>query len=57
MLACKIDAVADHGIDAVIFDWNHYDDGPFLERPLSRGFFGGLNDLRRFSRACAEIRV
>jgi hypothetical protein len=57
MLACKIDAVADHGIDALIFDWNYYDDGPFLERPLSRGFFGALNNLRRFSRACAEIRV
>ena len=57
MLACKIDAVADHGIDALIFDWNYYDDGSFLERPLSRGFFGALNNLRRSSRACAEIRV
>ena len=57
MLACKIDAAADHGIDAFIFDWNHYDDGPFLSRPLRRGIFGALNNLRRFSRACAEIRV
>jgi hypothetical protein len=57
MLARKIDAAAEHGIDAFIFDWNHYDDGPFLDRPLGRGFFGALNNLRRFSRACAEIRV
>jgi hypothetical protein len=57
MLARKIDAAAEHGIDAVIFDWNHCDDGPSLDRPLGRGFFGALNNLRRFSRACAEIRV
>jgi hypothetical protein len=56
MLARKIDAAADHGIDAVIFYWNHYD-GSSLERPLGRGLLGALNNLRRFSRACAEIRV
>ena len=57
MLARKIDAAAEHGIDAVIFDWNHYDDGPFLERPLGRRLFGALNNLRHFSRGCAEIHV
>jgi hypothetical protein len=57
MLARKIDAAAEHGINAVIFDWNHYDDGPFLVRSLGRGFFGALNNLRRSSPACAEIRV
>lgn len=57
MLACKIDAATDHGINALIFDWNHYDDGSFFERPLGRGCFGALNNLRRFSRGCAEIRV
>jgi len=28
----KIAAAADHGIDAFIFDWYCYDDGPFLDR-------------------------
>ena len=27
-MAQKIDAAADHGIDAFIFDWYYYDDGP-----------------------------
>ena len=30
----KIDAAADHGIDAFIFDWYYYDDEPFLNRCL-----------------------
>ena len=42
----KIDAAADHGIDAFIFDWYHYDDGPFLDRPLDQGFFGASNNDR-----------
>lgn len=40
VMARKIDAAADHGIDAFIFDWYWYDDGPFLERGLDRGFLG-----------------
>ena len=36
-MAQKIDAAADHGIDAFIFDWYYYDDGPFLNRPIDRG--------------------
>ena len=42
----KIAVAADHGIDAFIFDWYHYDDGPFLDRTLERGFFGASNNDR-----------
>ena len=34
----KIAAAADHGIDAFIFDWYYYNDGPFLDRPIDIGF-------------------
>lgn len=46
VMAKKIDAAADHGIDAFIFDWYWYDDGPFLERSLDRGFLGAKNNRR-----------
>ncbi|MEN8229474.1 MAG: glycoside hydrolase family 99-like domain-containing protein [Bacteroidota bacterium] len=42
----KIDAAADHGIDAFIFDWYYYDDGLFLERGIEEGFFGAKNNQR-----------
>jgi hypothetical protein len=42
----KIDAAADHGIDAFIFDWYYYDDGLFLERGIEEGFFGAKNNKR-----------
>ena len=42
----KIAAAADHGIDAFIFDWYYYDDGPFLDRPVDRGFLGARNNAR-----------
>lgn len=42
----KIDAAAGHGIDCFIFDWYWYDDGPFLERGLERGFLGASNAHR-----------
>jgi len=32
----KIDAAADHGIDAFIFDWYYYNDGLFLQRGFVR---------------------
>jgi hypothetical protein len=49
-MAHKIATAADHGIDAFIFDWYWYDDGPFLERGLDRGFLGAANNDRiRFS--------
>jgi Glycosyltransferase WbsX len=46
LMAKKIDAAADHGIDAFIFDWYWYDDGPFLERGLDEGFLGAQNNSR-----------
>ncbi len=46
VMARKIAAAADHGIDAFIFDWYWYDDGPFLERGLERGFLGAPNNQR-----------
>jgi len=46
IMARKIDAAADHGIDAFIFDWYWYDDGPFLQRALDEGFLGAENNDR-----------
>lgn len=46
VMAQKIDAAADHGIDAFIFDWYYYDDGPFLDRPIDRGFLKAANNKR-----------
>lgn len=42
-MAQKIAAAADHGIDAFVFDWYWYDDGPFLQRGLDEGFLGAAN--------------
>ena len=42
----KIDAAADHGVDAFIFDWYYYNDGLFLERAIEEGFFGAKNNER-----------
>ena len=42
-------AAADHGVDAFIFDWYYYDDGPFLERGVEEGFMKAANaDRLRF---------
>ncbi len=43
VMAIKIDAAADHGIDAFIFDWYWYNDGPFLQRCLNEGFLHARN--------------
>lgn len=43
VMALKIDAAADHGVDAFIFDWYYYNDGPFLERALDNGFLKAPN--------------
>jgi len=43
VMARKIDAAADHGVDCFIFDWYHYNDGPFLERCLEQGFLEAPN--------------
>jgi hypothetical protein len=42
----KIAAAADHGIDAFLFDWYYYNDGPFLDRPIDRGFLKARNNAR-----------
>ena len=45
VMAKKIDAAADHGVDAFIFDWYWYE-GPYLERALNEGFLGAGNNNR-----------
>ncbi|MCA9430825.1 MAG: glycoside hydrolase family 99-like domain-containing protein, partial [Candidatus Omnitrophica bacterium] len=45
VMARKIDAAADHGIDAFIFDWYWYN-GPFLQGGLDEGFLGADNNDR-----------
>ena len=42
-MAQKIDAATDHGINAFIFDWYMYEDGPFLERGIDEGFLKAEN--------------
>lgn len=46
VMARKIAVAADHGVDVFLFDWYHYEDGPFLERGLERGFMGARNNSR-----------
>lgn len=45
-MAKKIDAAADYGIDAFIFDWYMYEDGPFLDRAIDEGFLKAENSER-----------
>jgi len=45
-MAQKIAAAADHGVDAFLFDWYFYDDGPFLQRGLDEGFLKAENNDR-----------
>jgi hypothetical protein len=46
VMAKKIDAAADHGLNHFIFDWYWYDDGPFLDRCLEEGFLKAANNHR-----------
>lgn len=46
VMARKIDAAADHGVDYWIFDWYWYDDGPYLSRCLEDGYMGAANNER-----------
>ena len=39
----KIDTAARHGVNVFIFDWYWYQNQPFLEDALSRGFLGARN--------------
>lgn len=42
-MAQKINAAVNHGIDAFIFDWYMYEDGPFLNRGIDQGFLKADN--------------
>lgn len=42
----KINAAADNGITAFIFDWYWYEDGPYLQRALEEGFLHAENAER-----------
>lgn len=41
--AREIALAADHGVTGFLFDWYHYDDGPFLQDALDRGFLQAPN--------------
>ena len=45
-MAQKIDAAANYGVNAFIFDWYYYDDGPYLQGALERGFLQATNNSR-----------
>lgn len=40
----KIAAAAQHGVNVFIFDWYWYENQPFLEDALNRGFLGARNN-------------
>jgi hypothetical protein len=46
VMAKKIDAATDHGVDTFIFDWYWYNDGPYLQRGLDEGFLKAPNNHR-----------
>ncbi len=46
VMARKIDAAADHGVTAWIFDWYWHNVGPYLDRCLERGFLKAPNRER-----------
>jgi hypothetical protein len=46
VMAKKIDAAADHGLTAFIFDWYYYNEGPALDRALREGFLKAPNRNR-----------
>ena len=46
VMAQKITAAAEHGVNVFIFDWYYYDTGPFLERALDEGFLHATNNSR-----------
>ena len=43
VMAKKISAAAEYGIDNFIFDWYWYEDGPYLQRCLEEGFLKAPN--------------
>lgn len=50
VMAKKIDVASAHGLDVWMFDWYHYNDGPFLNGCLDNGFLAAPNcDKMKFS--------
>lgn len=50
VMAKKIDAAAENGVDTFMFDWYYYDSGPYLEKCLEQGFLKAKNvDKMNFS--------
>ena len=46
VMETKIDAAAGHGVNVLIFDWYWYENQPFLEACLNRGFLEAPNNDR-----------
>lgn len=42
----KINAAADYGLTAFIFDWYWHEEGPYLQRCLEEGFLNAKNNAR-----------
>ena len=40
----KIETAIEYGVNCFIFDWYMYEDGPFLEQALDKGFLGARNN-------------
>jgi len=46
VMAQKIAAAAKYGVNAFIFDWYYYNDGPYLDDALDAGFLHATNNAR-----------
>ena len=46
VMAKKIDAAADHGVDAFLFDWYWWENGPSLQACLEQGYLKAENNQR-----------
>ena len=46
VMAQKIATAADYGVNAFIFDWYYYDDGPYLDDALDEGFLHATNNAK-----------
>ncbi|HEU4751646.1 MAG TPA: glycoside hydrolase family 99-like domain-containing protein, partial [Armatimonadota bacterium] len=44
--AREIDLAADHGVTAFLYDWYWYEDGPYLQDGLEKGFLQAPNNRR-----------
>jgi hypothetical protein len=55
----KIEAASKAGLSAFIFDWYWYNDGPFLEAALEKGYLGAKNrgDLKFAIRFMSYINL